>query len=220
MSEFIHKPNLKVAIYCRVSTDKQELDNQLTQLREYANKSNWMIYKEYSETISGKENRRPQFDQMFKDAHKKLFQVVLFWAMDRFSRSGTLFTLQKLKELNNLGIVWHSYQDQYFSSVDETWRDVLISIMSTLAKMEREKISQRTKAGLERVKSKGKKLGRKPIPKPVIEEVIKFLKEGKLSYRQISQRVTYKTKYGKIHHVSPAVITQIKNQCLEKGDAS
>jgi DNA invertase Pin-like site-specific DNA recombinase len=209
---------MKVAVYVRVSTDKQELENQLLQLREYAKKSNWEIYKEYTETISGKENSRPQFDAMFKDAHKKLFQVVLFWAMDRFSRSGTLFTLQKLKELNNLGIAWHSYQDQYFSSVDETWRDVLISIMSTLAKMEREKISQRTKAGLERVKAKGKKLGRKPIPKDAILSVVSLLKEGKLSYRQISQKVTYKTKYGKVHHVSPAMITQIKNQCLEKGD--
>jgi DNA invertase Pin-like site-specific DNA recombinase len=211
---------MKVAIYCRVSTNKQELENQLHQLRQYAEKSNWEIFKEYTEAKSGKENRRPQFNRMFKDAHKKMFQIVLFWSLDRFSRSGTLYTLQKLKELNNLGIAWHSYQDQYFSSVDETWRDVLISIMSTLAKMEREKISQRTKAGLERVKAKGKTLGRKPIPQSVINEVIKLLKEGTLSYRQISQRVTYKTKYGKVHHVSPAMITQIKNKCLERGDAT
>jgi DNA invertase Pin-like site-specific DNA recombinase len=206
---------MKVAIYCRISTDKQELANQLAQLRQFAKKSNWEIYKEYTEIISGKENKRTQFDALFKDAHQKLFDGVLFWSLDRFSRSGTLFTLQKLKELDNLNIFWHSYQDPYISTAGE-WKDVIISIMSTLAKIERERISQRTIAGLERVKAKGKQLGRKPIPEDAKRQVIALLKEGKLSYRQISQKVTYKTKHGKVHHVSPAMITQIKKKCLKK----
>ena len=206
---------MKVAVYVRVSTDKQELENQLLQLRSFADKSNWEIYKEYTEIISGKENKRKEYDQMFNDAHKKLFDGVLFWSLDRFSRSGTLFTLQKLKELDNLGIFWHSYQDPYISTAGE-WKDVIISIMSTLAKIEREKIAERTKAGLERVKAKGKKLGRKAIPEHIKKEVIKLLDQGNLSYRQISQKVTYKTKYGKVHHISPAMITRIKKKCLKK----
>jgi len=210
---------MKVAIYCRVSTDKQELENQLQQLRQYANKSKWKIYNEYTEVISGKENKRREYDQMFIDAHKKLFDGVLFWSLDRFSRSGTLFTLQKLKELDNLGIFWHSYQDPYISTAGE-WKDIIISIMSTLAKIERIRISERTKAGLQRVKAEGKKLGRKTIPESVKKQVIALLKQNSLSYRQISQRVTYKTKYGKVHHVSPAMITQIKKHCLEKGGSS
>jgi DNA invertase Pin-like site-specific DNA recombinase len=214
-SEFIDKHTTKVAIYCRISTDKQELENQLAQLRDYAKKSNWNIYQEYTEIISGKENKRTQFDALFRDAHKKLFDGVLFWSLDRFSRSGTLFTLQKLKELDNLGIFWHSYQDPYISTAGE-WKDVIISIMSTLAKIERERISVRTKAGLQRVKSQGKQLGRKPIPEEAKKQVIAFLQQNSLSYRQISQKVTYKTKFGKVHHVSPAMITQIKKNCLEK----
>lgn len=206
---------MKVAIYCRVSTDKQELDNQLSQLREYAIKSEWNIFQEYTEIISGKENKRTQFDNLFKDAHKKLFSGVLFWSLDRFSRSGTLFTLQKLRELDNLNIFWHSYQDPYISTAGQ-WRDVIISIMSTLAKIERQRISERTKAGLQRVKAEGKKLGRKSIPQSTIDEVKRLLMENNLSYRGISNRVTYKTKYGKVHHVSPAMITQIKKQCLKK----
>lgn len=116
---------------------------------------------------------------MFIDAHKKLFDGVLFWSLDRFSRSGTLFTLQKLKELDNLNIFWHSYQDAYISTAGE-WKDVIISIMSTLAKIERQRISQRTKAGLERVKAKGKKLGRKSIPESVKKQVIALLKQNSL----------------------------------------
>ena len=138
---------MKVAIYVRVSTTKQEVENQLIQLRNYCEKSNYEIYEEYIDVISGKETSRPSYDRMFADAHKKLFDLVLFWDLSRFSRSGTLFTLQKLKELENLGIDWESYQEPYFESVGQ-FKDVVLSIISTVAKIEREKISERTKAGL------------------------------------------------------------------------
>jgi len=147
---------MKVALYARVSTDKQELENQLTQLREYAKKSNYEVYKEYTDIISGKENSRPSYDEMFWDAHKKLFNLVLFWDLSRFSRAGTLYTLQKLKELENLGIDWESYQEPYFKSVGQ-FKDVVLSIISTVAKIEREKISERTKAGLKKAKNVGKR---------------------------------------------------------------
>ena len=150
---------MKTAIYVRVSTDKQEVDNQLLQLRDYANKQNFTIVKEYSEVVSGAKTNRPQFDLMFKDAHKKSFELVLFWDLSRFSRSGTLFTLQKLQELDNLKIKWHSFQESYFSSLGQ-FKDVVIGIMATLAKIEREKISERTKAGLARARLNGRFAGR------------------------------------------------------------
>ena len=144
---------MKTAIYVRVSTGKQEVDNQLLQLRTYCNKMGYEIVHEFVDVISGKETSRPQYDEMFKYAHKRFFDLVLFWDISRFSRAGTLHTLQKLKELENLGIKWHSYQDSYLSSVGE-FKDVVISIMSTLAKIERDKISERTKAGLQRSPNK------------------------------------------------------------------
>lgn len=147
---------MKIAIYCRVSTEKQEAENQLIQLRAYALKSGYEIFKEYTDVISGKENSRPAYDEMFKDAHQKLFDMVLFWDLSRFSRSGTLFTLQKLHELDLLGIAWKSYQEQYLDSAG-AFKDVVISIMATLAKIEREKISERTKAGLAKAKNVGKR---------------------------------------------------------------
>jgi len=149
----------KVAVYIRVSTNKQEAQNQEIQLRNFCQKNDWEIYKVYADVISGKENSRPEFDELFADAHKKLFDILLFWDFSRFSRSGALFTLQKLKELENLKINWHSYSDPYMSSLGQ-FRDVVISLMATISKAEREKISQRTKAGLERVRQSGKKIGR------------------------------------------------------------
>ena len=140
---------MKVGIYSRVSTEKQENENQLIQLREYCKKMDYQVVHEFIDVISGKEKSRPAFDKMFLYARKRYFDLVLFWDISRFSRAGTLHTLQKLKELENLGIGWHSFQDSYLSSVGE-FKDVVISIMATLAKIERQKISERTKAGLER----------------------------------------------------------------------
>lgn len=146
-------------LYVRVSTNKQEAKNQLLQLRNYAKKSNYKILEEYIDVCTGKANSRPAYDKMFIDAHKKIFDVVVFWDLSRFSRAGTLFTLQKLKELENLGVEWESYREPYFKSVGQ-FKDVVLSIISTIAKIEREKISERTKAGLQRLKKEGKKLGR------------------------------------------------------------
>lgn len=146
----------KTAVYVRVSTTAQEVQNQLEQLRDYAAKCSYEIYEEYVDVISGKETSRPAFDLLFKDAHQRKFDVVLFWDLSRFSRAGTLFTLQKLKELENLGIDWESYQEPYFRSVGQ-FKDVVLSVISTVAKIEREKISERTKAGLARAKNVGKR---------------------------------------------------------------
>ncbi len=146
----------QVAIYARVSTDMQELDNQLSQLREYAKKSGYDVFEEYVEKVSGAEEQRPEFNRLFVHAHQKRFEAVLFWDLSRFSRSGTLYTLQKLRELDNLGITWLSYREPYFRSAGP-FSDVVISIMATLAKIEREKISERTKAGLRGKKNVGKR---------------------------------------------------------------
>ncbi len=176
---------MKVAIYVRVSTDKQEVNNQLDQLRAYCKKSNYEIFHEYIDVISGKELSRPSYDLMFLHAHKKYFDLVLFWDLSRFSRAGTLFTLQKLKELENLGIDWESYQEPYFKSVGQ-FKDVVLSIIATVAKIEREKISERTKAGMKKAKNVGKRgVDKKPrkgrndkgIKRRVRKKDLSYLKE-------------------------------------------
>jgi len=138
---------MKAAIYIRISTGKQESDNQLNQLVPWCQKAGYEVFNTYVDVITGGEDSRPEYDRMFSDAHQHKFDLVLFWALDRFSRSGTLFTLQKLKELDNLGIGWESYTEPYFQSIGQ-FKDVVISIMATLAKIEKQRISERTKAGL------------------------------------------------------------------------
>ena len=202
---------MNVAIYIRTSNKYENPDNQRGALNNYCKKRGWKIYDEYFD-VAGHNGSRPNFERMYCDARKLLFDIVLFWALDRFSRSGATYTLQKLKELDNLGILWHSYSEPYINNDDPQTKDITIAVISSFAKFEREKISERTKEGLRRAKEKGVKLGRKPIPEDVVEKVIELLEEGKLSYRKISEKVTYKTKYGKVHHVSHAQVSKIKKE--------
>lgn len=146
----------RTTIYVRVSTDKQEVDNQIKELLPYAARKGYKVVASYIDIISGKEKSRPQFDLMFREAHQQKFDLVLFWDLSRFSRAGTLYTLQKLKELENLGVDWESYQEPYFNSVGE-FKDVVLSILATVAKIERQKISERTKAGLKNAVNVGKR---------------------------------------------------------------
>lgn len=194
------------SLYVRVSTNKQDAENQLIPLREYVRKVGGEVYKEYVDIISGKEKSRPDYDQMFKDASKRLFDVVLFWDLSRFSRAGTLFTLQKLKELESHNVEWESYMEQYLRSTGE-FKPVVISIMATLAKIERQKISERTKAGLQRAVKEGKTLGRPAISGYHRREIVKLMKQYK-SINKVAKelRVSYGTCYKIVKDKCPELI--------------
>jgi DNA invertase Pin-like site-specific DNA recombinase len=150
---------VKIAIYARVSTDKQDTENQLVQLREFAAKDGWEIAGEYVDYESGSKGDREQFQRMFVDASRRKFDLVLFWALDRLSREGVLKTLQHLNVLESYGVGFRSFTEGYFDSCG-AFKDVVIAIMATLANQERVKRAERTKAGLARVKAAGKRLGR------------------------------------------------------------
>jgi DNA invertase Pin-like site-specific DNA recombinase len=92
----------RAAIYVRVSTDKQTIDNQVTALRQIAERRGWEVVDQYSDAgISGAKGRdgRPGLDQMLKDAQRRKFDVIMAWAIDRLGRSlidllGTIQTLE------------------------------------------------------------------------------------------------------------------------------
>lgn len=152
-----------VGIYARVSTNKQENDNQLDQLRTFAAKQRWQIVAEFVDIVSGSGKlKRPQFDKMMLAASQKKFDLLLFWKLDRLSREGVRKTLGHLEKLDGWGVAWRSYQEPYFDSCGQ-FRDVVISIAATLAQQERLNISERTLAGLQRARKAGKVLGRRPV---------------------------------------------------------
>jgi len=150
-----------VAIYSRVSTrDKgQDVENQLRQLREFCAKQDWKIVHEYVDHASGKRSDREAFMEMFAAASRREFDVVLFWSLDRFSREGVFETLQHLQRLTSYGVNYRSFTEQYLDSCG-MFRDAVISILATIAKQERVRLSERTIAGLERAKAQGRVGGR------------------------------------------------------------
>src|SRR5437867_13140878 len=118
---------MKVAIYTRVSgkSNKQDAANQSFQLIEYCQRQGW-DYVEYTDRMSGTRADRAEFQRMFEDARLKHFDMVLFWALDRFSREGTLKTLEYLQRLDTFGVAWKSFTEQYLDSTG-IFRDAVIA---------------------------------------------------------------------------------------------
>lgn len=153
--------NFRVAIYARVSTNDKGQDslNQLLQLREFAKKQGWKIVSEYVDEQTAKTASRPKFNLMWLDAEAHRFDCLLFWSLDRFTREGTLATLNYLRRLKDHGIAFKSYTEQYIDSLG-IFSEAIIGILGAIAAQERIRLSDRTRAGLARVKAQGKKLGR------------------------------------------------------------
>lgn len=180
---------MKIALYARVSTrDKQDYENQLIALREFAAKNGWQIVHEYTDKVSGSKGRdqRPQFDAMFAAASRREFDLVLFWALDRFSREGTTATLNYLKALSNYGVKYRSYMEQYIDSAGP-FAEAVIGIISAIANMERTRIQERIHAGLTRARRNGSTLGRpsKSDDYKLVGKVASLKESGK-SLRQIA----------------------------------
>jgi len=151
---------LRAAIYARVSTrEGQDTSNQLRPLREFAAAMNYEPAGEYIDTESGGTSDRPAFRRMFEDARLRRFDLVLFWSLDRLSREGAYATLEHLRNLTAAGVDWRSYTEQYLDSTG-LFRDAIISILATLARQERIRIQERTRAGIDRARKEGKPIGR------------------------------------------------------------
>ncbi len=178
---------MKTAVYARVSTKErgQDTENQLVQLRQFAEAMKWTIYREYVDEVTGSGKReRPAFVRMFADASKRKFDMVLFWSLDRFSREGVRETLNHLTKLDSWGVGFRSYSEQYLDSTG-IFKDAVVAILAVVAKQERIRISERTIAGLDRVRAAGVKLGRTPRSFDH-SEARRLLSSGQ-SYRQTAK---------------------------------
>jgi DNA invertase Pin-like site-specific DNA recombinase len=196
---------MKAAIYIRVSTDKQELDNQLEPLTEFAKKRGYEIYKVYQDIASGNTSRRKGLNAMMVAAHQRAIDAIVVWSLDRLTREGLLKTIHLLEYLNKTGVSVISYTEPYLDTSNELARNILLAVISTLAKAEREKISERTKAGLRRLKEKGNILGRPRYPEKVRLAVIRSLGKG-LGIRETARHLK----------VSPGYVCGVQKRGCEK----
>lgn len=153
------------ALYARVSTRNlgQDPENQLLQLRDFAKSKGWKIVRVYEDRESAGGKPREQFQKLFEDVTKpkRPFDVLLFWSLDRFSREGVYETLHRLKELDRAGVQFLSLQEQYLDTLGP-FREAVLGILAAVAKLERNRLSERVKAGVARVRRDKKAWGRKP----------------------------------------------------------
>jgi DNA invertase Pin-like site-specific DNA recombinase len=181
---------MRIALYARVSTATkgQDPENQLRQLRQWCDDAGHELVAEYIDHESGRKgingpNGRKQFAALFEDAHRRKFDCVLFWALDRFSREGMVPTIQYLQRLDSYGVNFHSYTEPHLATDNELVRDILLALLSSLARQEARRLSERTKAGLARVRAQGIRLGRPAISEKVRKQIVARIKAGQTPYR-------------------------------------
>ncbi len=173
----------RVAIYCRVSTQDQKTDMQISDLRRYCQDRGFEIFEEYCDNgVSGSIKKRPALDKLMVDAAKRKFDIVLVWRFDRAARS-VQHLVEILHILKNLGIDFISYNEAIDTS--SPLGEAIFSIIGAMSQLERDVIRERVKAGLRNAREQGKRLGR---PKALVDlEKAKRLQEEGLSLRQISE---------------------------------
>ncbi len=173
----------RCAIYARCSTTHQDAEMQLAELREYAQRRGWEVAGEYVDRgVSGSKEKRPQLDRLKADAHKRLFDVVLVWKLDRFARS-LRHLVSYLAELEATGIAFVSLHDQLDLSTPAG--RLQFQIIGAMAEFEKSLIVQRVRSGIAQARRKGTKLGR-PARK-VNREQVTALRAAGASWREVSR---------------------------------
>ena len=179
--------NKRVALYARVSTDKQTCENQLNELRGIAERMQYIIVDEFiDEGISGATSSRPSLDALMKSATQRRFDMVMCWSIDRLGRS-----LQNLIEiLNELQLLKVDlfFMQQGMDTSTSAGR-MMFSIFGALAEFERNLIRERVIAGQQRAISQGVKMGRPTKMNDGMKNAIKLLRERGIGIKQIAREL-------------------------------
>ena len=168
----------RVAIYIRVSTSKQDTENQLRELSAVADRSGWEIWKVYEDAgISGAKGRdqRPGLEAMMKAVNAREFDMVAAWSVDRLGRSLTDL-LGILQDLQEKGVDLFLHQQGLDTST--TAGKAMFQMLGVFAEFERGIIRERVNAGLARARAKGTKLGRRPVEHSVEVRIRELRADG------------------------------------------
>jgi len=170
------------AIYARVSTRAQQPRTQLRELKAYAKRRGFTVGYELVDIESGAKPDRPKLAELMDLARKRKVDVVLVWKFDRFARS-TKQLITALEEFRGLGIDFISYTENIDTSTPAG--KVLFTVISAFAEFERDLIRERVRAGLDRARAEGTRLGRPAVTPVAIKEIRKLRRDGS-SVRKIA----------------------------------
>jgi DNA invertase Pin-like site-specific DNA recombinase len=176
-----------VAIYARVSTDKQDATNQLLELRSLCERLGYRIYSEFvDQGISGAKGRndRPALDAVLKAATQRKFDMVMCWSLDRLGRS-LQHLIEILNEVQSLKVDLYFHQQSMDTSTPSG--RLFFSIAASFAEYEKNLIRERVIAGQQRAKSQGKKLGRPSKMSDGMRNAVKLLRDKGMGIKEISR---------------------------------
>jgi DNA invertase Pin-like site-specific DNA recombinase len=168
----------QAALYVRVSTDGQTVENQTRELGQIAQRRGWQVVQTYSDVgISGSMGRdkRPGLDRMLKDANRRGFDVIMAWSTDRLGRS-LIDLLHTVQSLEACGI--DLYLDQQNIDTTTPTGKLMFQITGAFAEFERAMIRERVKLGLKRAVAQGKHLGRPSISIELERKAPRELRKG------------------------------------------
>ena len=190
---------MKVAIYLRVSTEKakdgsgrsvrgQTPENQLLQINQMVNARGWEVAKTYTIFDSAsKQLQNKQFYEMLEDARVGMFNALIVWSLDRFSREGARKTFKYIEELEHWKVGFISYTEQWLDTLGP-WKDMVLAMLATMAKQESTRMSERTRAAIERVRASGKRWGR-PTNEATCSQVVELREKKGMSWPKIAHRL-------------------------------
>jgi len=175
-------------------------------LRQYCRQQGWEIAGEYVDQKTGRTSEREAFQRLFEHAYHGRFEMVLFWALDRFSREGATDTLQHLRKLSSYGVAWKSYNEQYVDSCG-LFGEVIISLLAVLAKQESVRRSERASAAYARLKAQGRTdhLGRKRLV--LDRDKVRAMAAGGMSTRAIAEK--FKVSHTSVHRIVQGKVQRI-----------
>ena len=179
----------RVAIYARVSTSTQTVENQFLELRAVAQRNGWHIAAELSDSgISGAKGRdqRPAFDELLKRSTRREFDVVMVWAIDRLGRS-IQHLVSFMNDMQSVGIDLYIHQQ----AIDTTTASgrMIFGIFSALGEYERELIRERIIAGQKRAVSQGIKIGRPSKMNDAVVTSVRMLRQKGIGIRDIARKL-------------------------------
>lgn len=182
--------NKTTAFYLRVSKNDQTTENQKLELERVAQKSNWNIYKYYVDTgISGISSDRPEFLKLQKAILQNKIDLVAAWSVCRLGRS-LQDLVNFLKLLNDKGVDLYLHQQGIDTRTSSG--KAMFQMIGVFSEFEHSIISERVKAGLERAKSSGTKLGRPIIFEEKVQDVLS-LRAGGMSMLKIAKKLNIGT---------------------------
>jgi DNA invertase Pin-like site-specific DNA recombinase len=172
----------RAAVYARVSTFDQEPENQLQELRRYVEARGWQATEYVDKGVSGAKDSRPALDTLVRDAKRRRFDTLIVWRLDRLGRNLRHLILL-LDEMTATGVGFVSLAESIDTSTPAG--RLQLHILGAIAEFEKARIAERVRAGLQRARAQGRRLGR---PRRIVPEALLAPVRG-LSIRQAAEKL-------------------------------